>query len=746
MPAHGVDEQQLAFSLAANVLPGRLQAAINSQSIRKLNDAIDAASRTYKIYPEKEPAAVSALLARAQTLVRRKRGEVDKAIKDLIKETGCKSRDRLAQLQAVKKDFKSLPDDLIECIEQEISVLDKQALTRKMEVYHKEMAKALRLSGHASKASVNQALGKLGIQDKYKVFQKVIDSSKVYAVRTIAQKERDRMVAEAQILSRRNVSGCAAVEAVIKRLEQLIPAAVESEDVLQIEEVIQQANACKALAELRDGVDFPPSMQRHVAQAEKAQRKHEDDALDVLGKLLEALGSRESATARKRLVSKGHWVQADFDKGIREMQFLEAIAANMEGETTENNGRRMTALCELFGEDRLCNKFGWNQRESERMSNSVSTKMQRLLPRFPRAIDSPIGHKVESLSLLELKRFYEKHESEVEHALQEDAIRVFNKCSHDRSLNGSEQQKLEELIARIRANKVRDISNSGKNAKDLGMRVTALCNDRIQAIIAARYLDQLSAAIESNQQHLLREAIDAVGDHYGKAGAAEMPMSILSLKVKALMVLNKQLHENCDQSTHQHRHKPSQTVTCQNQPINLSLVNTMSYMKMKSYLVERGVPQDEVDKCPGKPTMLRLAATHKFTCDLQCAIDSGNPRQLEQAIDDMDRHYSGDTPPHCLAELREQAAQAKENRGSNGSGGGDGHDKKCLCGALFSVCTIGLSWIPYCLRSSRAEDSTEHSSTQGLHRTQTADGSSSVASQRSGESHSRIGTPQPVVI
>ena len=44
-----------AFEAAAKVLPNVLRDAIESQLLRKLEEALHAHERTYRIFPEKEP-------------------------------------------------------------------------------------------------------------------------------------------------------------------------------------------------------------------------------------------------------------------------------------------------------------------------------------------------------------------------------------------------------------------------------------------------------------------------------------------------------------------------------------------------------------------------------------------------------------------------------------------------------------------------------------------------------------------
>lgn len=113
---------------------------------------------------------------------------------------------------------------------------------------------------------------------------------------------------------------------------------------------------------------------------------------------------------------------------------------------------------------------------------------------------------------------------------------------------------------------------------------------------------------------------------YYQANKCEFPASVLALKVKALMSVNRIMHETPTNSLHNERtqavqHSAYSSTSCIE--INLSLLNTMSFMNLKKALIAKGIPREEIDNCPGKPTLLRLAAEHKFKSLLRTAVDSG---------------------------------------------------------------------------------------------------------------------------
>ena len=38
-------------------------------------------------------------------------------------------------------------------------------------------------------------------------------------------------------------------------------------------------------------------------------------------------------------------------------------------------------------------------------------------------------------------------------------------------------------------------------------------------------------------------------------------------------------------------------------------IESLGYMKLKKHLIEMGIPKSDVDRCPGKPSMLHLHKT-----------------------------------------------------------------------------------------------------------------------------------------
>ena len=139
----------------------------------------------------------------------------------------------------------------------------------------------------------------------------------------------------------------------------------------------------------------------------------------------------------------------------------------------------------------------------------------------------------------------------------------------------------------------------------------------------------------------------------------------------------------------------------------------MNFIKLKTFLIEKGITRAEVDHCPGKPSLLRLAAEHKFKSLLSDAIDSGNSRQIQNAIDEVNRHYGLDssTPtdsstPQGVGDLLETAVRLTKTPSSSSSPATHSEQQTSkaplLCGMLWSVCTLGLSWIPYFQAKSNA--------------------------------------------
>ena len=97
-----VDEGSVTFDMAARVLPGRLEQALSENSIRILEDAIEASERTYLIFPEREPPLVKSLTAKARKMLQLLQSEVRDAVRNFIEEVGTPSNSELQNLKLVK--------------------------------------------------------------------------------------------------------------------------------------------------------------------------------------------------------------------------------------------------------------------------------------------------------------------------------------------------------------------------------------------------------------------------------------------------------------------------------------------------------------------------------------------------------------------------------------------------------------------------------------------------------------------
>ena len=102
----------------------------------------------------------------------------------------------------------------------------------------------------------------------------IVDQNTSHGVRLYAQNERDKLYKKIQEATLKTVCGSAAVEAVATRLEKLLPDALASGNISQIEDTIQQAKACSQLAGLR-GVAISTQLKKSLEAAVLQQQKHE---------------------------------------------------------------------------------------------------------------------------------------------------------------------------------------------------------------------------------------------------------------------------------------------------------------------------------------------------------------------------------------------------------------------------------------------------------------------------------------
>jgi len=236
-----------------------------------------------------------------------------------------------------------------------------------------------------------------------------------------------------------------------------------------------------------------------------------------------------------------------------------------------------------------------------------------------------------------------------------------------------EEARLEALMQATRGRKVQLVEKSAQK-EEIRPRVLRLCKEGISALVATRFSALLKGAIANNTAAELNRALEQVTDFYQRNKSEEFPPAVLSLKVKALMAVNIIVHDQQPQHQHQpsSRHAAYAPSSCTE--INLTLLKTMNFIKLKTFLIEKGITRAEVDHCPGKPSLLRLAAEHKFKSLLSDAIDSGNSRQIQNAIDEVNRHYGLDssTPtdsstPQGVGDLLETAVRLTKTPSSSSS-------------------------------------------------------------------------------
>eukprot|EP00658_Telonema_sp_P-2_P021550 TRINITY_DN18583_c0_g1_i1.p1 TRINITY_DN18583_c0_g1~~TRINITY_DN18583_c0_g1_i1.p1 ORF type:complete len:630 (+),score=206.19 TRINITY_DN18583_c0_g1_i1:3-1892(+) len=535
-----MDEGDTAFSVAAACLPGRLKSALAKKTISALQDVTHTVTRTYQIFPEREPAQVKTLNRKAEKLLRALTREADDTIEQLLSAKGGKGG-KLDRLKMLSR-------------ERGLSVNTKYRLSQQI---HKLEAK----DQHKERAALEKALKmslpqikKKRTQEQIEAFTQVLEDPDVDpCAADLANKLRDEQFKELQQAQFKNKEGVVAVEAVLQRLETLVEQARESNDIMEIEETLNQANSAMRLAKLRD-IHIDPQFVRSVETAERKRKKAEQGVQGRLDLVLAALavskiGNRESRGRLAELERAWTWPR-DRDQATVVMQVLEAVVADMEGEMTGEDCKKQSAIKEEFGEDRLAGKVGWDPK----ISAGIQDKVEVTFRQHGLLEDTPELTKGKALAMAELKEFVVKFEDEMEKKEHEEALALYAKELKEQR-EGSEFEK----VFAVENNYLDKVSETHQaQGVSISVRVYELARNQRHSLEAKGYEQALQGAMDSLEPKDIRDMNDAISVHYTTSGNGDIPAGLQSLRFKASRLLSELVFENqpsANKASHQSRHK-----------------------------------------------------------------------------------------------------------------------------------------------------------------------------------------------